>query len=327
MTRLSALALCLVSSGLAASPALADLKQAVEGQLTPGYAAFAKASADLAAVAEKDCSPEAVKPAWNAAYDAWLAVSFIHIGPAEQEGRSLAIHFWPDPKGLGVKAQRGLLTGEAAALEPAAFADQSVAARGLMGLERLLYPVEPLEGDACPLIRATANDLARMADQINAEWPDFAKALLTAGEPGNTTFLTGKEALQAMFTQLATGMESVSDQQLGRPLGTFDKPRPERAESRASARSQQNVVLMLGALRAFSADLDANAVQTLAGLDRAIELAEKLDDPDFSGVANVQGHLKVEIVQQTVRGARDTLIAEMAPALGVDLGFNSQDGD
>jgi predicted lipoprotein len=323
MGRILLLALGLV----AATPAMADLKQVVEGHLTPGYAAFAKASADLAAAADKDCTPEAVKPAWNAAYDAWLAVSFIHIGPAEQQGRSLAIHFWPDPKALGAKAQRGLLLGDPATLTPATFADQSVAARGLMGMERLLYPDQPPEADTCALIRATAADLVRMADEIEAEWPTFATALLTAGQPGNTTFLTGQEALQAMFTQLATGMEGVADLQIGRPLGTFDKPRPERSESRASARSQHNVVLMLQTQRAVAAALDADASQTLAGLDRAIELAKALDDPDFSGVGDPQGHLKLEIVQQTVRAARTTLITEMAPALGVDLGFNSQDGD
>lgn len=324
MVRYSLFALGL---GLMASPALADLKQAVEGQLTPGYAAFAKASADLAAVADKDCSPEAVRPAWNAAYDAWLAVSFFHLGPVEEDGRALAIHFWPDPKGLGAKAQRVLLAGEAAALEPAAFADQSVAARGLMGMERLLYPEAPPEGDACPLIRATATDLARMAAEVNAAWPGYAATLLTAGEPGNTAFLSPQEALQALFTQGATGLEAIGDQQLGRPLGSFDKPRPERAESRAAGRSQHNVVLMLQALRGFASALDDRSVLTLAALDRAIGLAEKLDDPAFAGVAEAQGHLRVEIVQQAVKAARDAMIAEMAPALGVDLGFNAQDGD
>ncbi|WP_236019524.1 imelysin family protein [Fuscibacter oryzae] len=324
MVRITALVL---GFGLMAAPALADLKQAVEGQLTPGYAAFAKASADLAAAADKDCSPEAVKPAWNAAYDAWLAVSFFHLGPVEDDGRALAIHFWPDPKGLGAKAQRALLSGDAAALEPAAFADQSVAARGLMGLERLLYPDTPFEGDACPLIRATASDLARMASGVNADWPAYAATLLTAGEPGNTAFLSPQEALQALFTQGATGLEAIVDQQLGRPLGSFDKPHPERAESGAAGRSQRNVALMLQALRGFAAALDDKSVLTLAGLDRAVGLAEKLDDPAFAAVGDPQGHLRVEIVQQAVKAARDTMIAEMAPALGVDLGFNSQDGD
>ncbi len=324
MIRFTALAL---GFGLTAFPALADLKQAVEGQLTPGYAAFAKASADLAAVAQMDCTPEAVRPAWNAAYDAWLSVSFYHLGPVEEDGRALAIHFWPDPKGLGAKAQRALLTGDAAALEPAAFADQSVAARGLMGLERLLYPEAPLEGDACPLIRATATDLARMAAEVNAAWPGYAATLMTAGEPGNAAFLTPQEALQALFTQGASGLEAIVDQQLGRPLGSFDKPHPERAESRVSGRSQRNVVLMLQALRGFAAALDDKSPLTMVAMDRAIGLAEKLDDPAFASVGEPQGHLRVEIVQQAVKAARDAMIAEMAPALGVDLGFNSQDGD
>ena len=44
-------------------------------------------------------------------------------------------------------------------------------------------------------------------------------------------------------------------------------------------------------------------------------------------MADPQGWLKLEILQQAVRATRDAAIAEIGPALGVELGFNSQDGD
>lgn len=171
-------------------------------------------------------------PANHAAFDAWMGVAHLHLGPGEDDGRALAIAFWPDPKGLGWKHQKALLAGDAAALEPAAFAQQSVAARGFFALERLLYPSEPLAADPCPLIRATTADLARLASEIRDGWTeDYADALLTAGAAGNTVYLSASEARAALFTQLATGLEFVSDQRLGRPLGTFDRPAPEKAEA------------------------------------------------------------------------------------------------
>ena len=315
---------------LTASPAWADVPEAVNDHILPGYAAFAAAADALTLAAQESCSPDELKAPFNAAWDAWLGIAHIHMGPVEENGRTLAIAFWPDPKSLGAKAQRALLTGDPAALEPAAFADQSIAARGFPALERLLYSDLAKGADACPLIRATAADLARLAHEVQAGWQGdagYAMALTGAGQPGNTLYLTEAEARQALFTQLASGLELVADQRLGRPLGTFDKPRPERAEARLSGRSLRQVVLSLQALRALAASLSPQAISTLAAFDRAITLAEGLDDPVLAGTSDPQARLKVEILQQAVQAARDAALAELAPSLGVDIGFNSADGD
>ncbi len=47
----------------------------------------------------------------------------------------------------------------------------------------------------------------------------------------------------------------------------------------------------------------------------------------FAGVADPQGHLKVEILQQAVTAVRDTALAELGPELDVGIGFNAADGD
>lgn len=321
------LALCLT---LAASPALADYPETVRDHILPGYAAFATVTADLATQAQASCAPETLRPAWQAAFDAWMGVAHLQLGPVEDQGRALAIAYWPDPKGLGWKQQQALLTGDPANLEPAAFADQSVAARGLFGLERLLYPEAPLPSDACPLIRATATDLARMAAEVQAGWQGqggYADAMLTAGAAGNTTFLTGPEVRQALFTQLATGLEFLSDQRLGRPMGQPSQPHPERAEARASGRSLRNVLLSLQAMRGMVDTLTPDAPKTMAAFDHTIALAEKLDDPVFAGVEDPTGRLKVEILQQSVQHLREVMVDELAAELDVGIGFNAGDGD
>jgi hypothetical protein len=310
---------------LLACPAAADTAEVVETHIRPGFAAFAAVSDALAG--RDSCDPEVLRPAFQDAYDAWMAVAHLTLGPAEEDGRGLAVLFWPDPKALGWKAQQALLSGDPASLQPEAFARQSVAARGLPALERLLYPAEPLPADPCPLIRATVEDLARTAEVLNNGWGSFGELLISAGQPGNTAYLSEAEARQALFTQLVTGLELLADRRLGRPLGSFDKPRPELAEARASGRSLRNVTLSLEALRALALALDPDSPGTAAAFDRALRLATELDDPVFAGVADPQGRLRVEILQQAVRATRETAIAEMAPALGVTLGFNSADGD
>ena len=123
-------------------PAVADVADVVRDHILPGYDRFAEATEALALRAAETCDAKALAPAYHAAFDAWMGVQHLHLGPAEDDGRNLAIAFWPDPKGLGRKAQLALLTGDPAKLEPDAFAEQSVAARGLSGLERLLWPQE-----------------------------------------------------------------------------------------------------------------------------------------------------------------------------------------
>lgn len=311
-----------------ASPALADYPEAVRDILTPGYATFEAATAALSEAADQSCDAAELAPHWHAAFDAWLAVSALRLGPVEEDGMGLAIYYWPDPKGLGAKAQRGLLAASPDQLEPETFAHQSVAARGLGGLERLLWPATPLSTDPCPLIRATARDLARMAHEIRARWDNgYAQIMLTAGEPGNTTFLTRSEVRQALFTQIIAELEFDRDQRLGRPLGTFEKPRPELAEARASGRSLRNLVLSLTALRSLAESLSPDLPRTLAAFDHTLDLAQSLDDPVFDAVADPQGRLKVEILQQAVAIVQEVARDELARELDVDLGFNAADGD
>lgn len=310
---------------LLATPAAGDTASVVETHIRPGYTAFATAADTLAAL--ETCDPAALRAAFHAAYDAWMAVAHLRLGPSETDGRALAILFWPDPKALGPKAQRALLLSDPATLTPDAMAQQSIAARGLSGLERLLYPAEAPPADPCPLIHATADDLARMAQALATDWGPYGETLLTAGQTGNPTFLTSDEGTQTLFTQLATGLEYLADRRLGRPLGTFDKPRPDLAEARASGRSLRNLILSLQALRDLALHLSPESPKTLAAFDHAITLAVALDDPTFANTTTPESHLKLEILQQAIRATRDISLAEIGPSLGVTLGFNSQDGD
>lgn len=307
--------------------ASADVAETLKDHILPGYAQFAATTTALADAADATCDPATLRPAFQAGYDAWMAVQHLRLGPVEVDGRGLAISFWPDPKGQGAKAQRQLLAGDPAQLAPDMFAQQSVAARGLTGLERLLYPEEALPG-TCPLIRATARDLARMAAEVNAGWTGgYAQTMLTAGEPGNTTYLTRPEPRQALFTQIVTGLEFTLDQRLARPLGTFTKPRPERAEARASGRSLRNVTLSLAALRAMAASLTPDAPLTMAAFDRALAQAAALNDPVFAGVTDPQQRLKLEILRQSLQSLRAVVTTELARELDVGIGFNAADGD
>jgi uncharacterized protein len=315
---------------LLATPAVADVPDAVNGHILPGYATFTAATAALSDMATGTCDAGLLRPAWQAAADAWLGVAHIRLGPVEDDGRAHAIAFWPDPKGLGAKQQAAMIAAaDPMGLDPVAFTDASVAVRGLTALERLLYAEVPLPGDyPCTLMATTAADLAQIARDIEAGWQGgYADALLTAGAAGNTRFLSADEAKQALFTQLITGIAFIKDARIARPLGTFDTPRPDRAEARLSGRAQANLVASLTALRAYALTLVPDASRTAAAFDRALAAAQALPDPTLAGITDPQVWLKLDILRGEVQALQTTATDEIGSALGVGVGFNAADGD
>ena len=209
--------------------------------------------------------------------------------------------------------------------DPAAFTEVSVAAQGLFSLERMLYDA-PGDGEyACALTRAIALELARNAAELAEAWVDYAPALT---QPGNERFRNAEEAQRAVYTALSSGLEFLKDQRLGRPLGTFDRPRPTRAEARRSGRSLRNVTLTLEALRdlarAFS---DGPIPETEAAFEKALKRANALGDPILAGVAEPAGRIRVEALQQEVGDIQVAVTEEIGAPLGISAGFNSLDGD
>lgn len=315
---------------LAATSAAADTERVLEDHILPAVTGFASATEALQTAARTDCTPEALRPAFHDAFDAWMGVSHLTFGPLEKDGRMLAIAFWPDSRGAGPRALARLIADEDAAVDdPAEFAEVSVAARGLFALEQVLYGA-PYAADSysCRLAVAIAADLDRMADDVAAEWPDHAALMRNPGGEGNAAYLAQREVDQTLYTALMTGLEFIKDKRLGEPLGTFDRPRPRRAEARRSGRSLRNVVLSLQALESLAhAMADQPIPASERAFDAAYTTAERLDDPVFAGVDDPTGRLRVEILQQKVSYARDAVQADIGVAMGLSQGFNSADGD
>ncbi|MDH2325673.1 imelysin family protein [Cereibacter sp. SYSU M97828] len=314
----------LLALALMAAPALADTAAAVNTRIGPGYQRFAATTATLADAAGDTCARDVLIPLFNDAFDAWIAVAHIRIGPVEDAGRGLAIAFWPDTRGTGKRVLDELTQGTAP-LD--GFERQSVAARGLFALERLLYDPAYSSARGCDVIVAASEDLARMAAAILEEWYPFAGLMLSAGTAENHRFLTREEATQAIYTQIVTGLAFNADMRLGRPMGSFDHPRPERAEARLSQRSLRNLRLSLAAIEADALSLKPDIPRTFKAMEKARRFADRMDDADFAGVADPAGRLKLEILRQQLLAVSDAVEDEIGGALGVGTGFNAADGD
>jgi hypothetical protein len=318
-----------------AAPARADVETAVSAHILPGFSRFAEAAQALDATARADCRPAAVIPAYQAAFDAWMAVADLRLGPSETGALSVA--FWPDDRGFTPRVLSGLIAGEdAIGRDPAAYAEVSIAARGFFALEMLIMDAEYSGYDpgdyTCFLVQTVAADLARQARALATGWDAFAPTLLTPGAADNATYLTGDEALAAIYTQLLAGLDWTMDNRLGRPMGTFERPRPRMAEGWRSGRSLRNVLLAAEAAQALAHALAQGLVpgglpRTDAAFARVQAVAERISDPAFQDIESPQARLQVEILQQAVKAMKDAIEVEIGDGLGVVVGFNAQDGD
>ncbi len=332
------LALCLLPSllpsllpGLALAES-ATVARVLDGAILPGFAQLQRSTQALSDAAQADCraTSPALQSAYNAAFDAWIAVETYRAGPLEAKGQGLAMAFWPDLKGATPKALTALLA--APIPQGAAFAENSIAARGLFALEAMIY--DPafnhygLDDPGCRLTQTIAADLAQTALAVTAQWQDeFAPLMRTAGGQGNTRFLSPDEAIQQLFTAALTELEYISEVRLGRPLGD-DRPRPNRAEARLSGRSLRNVELSVAAVTRLSKALagveQSEMIDRLAYVDFA---AAKIKDPAFADVVTPSGRFRLRELQNALRGAREAVLADLGVRLGIGAGFNALDGD
>ena len=324
--RKTLLALTFLVTPLAAQ---AGLDAVAGAHVQPRYDALARETAALAETAATDCRDEATRAAYHDAFDAWMAVSHIQFGPIEELNLGLTIAYWPDPKNRTGKALARLIADQdPIADDPEGYTEVSIAAQGFFALERMLYdPAIPATDYTCTLTATMAATLAANTATLAGAWGDYA-GFLTRPGADNPIFPTQQDAERKVYTALLSGLEFDRDQRLGRPLGTYDRPRPNRAEARLSERSLRNIALSLAALQDLAETLSDQPIpETLLVFDRAKSRAAEITDPALAGVADPMQRFRIEALQQDVRDIEAKLAIEIGEVLGVSAGFNSLDGD
>jgi predicted lipoprotein len=325
-----------VAQAAQAGPQAQAVERVVTGHAIPAVTLFSEQTKALDLAAQNDCTSTALIPAYHAAFDAWMGLQHLNIGPIEADARSLTIAFWPDKKGMIPKTLKAQIEAQdPAVFDAGEFAHVSIASRGLFALEFMLFDDEFTAYDqddySCHLVQAIAHDLSQTAAYIASEWTredGYGAALLNAGTTDSARYQSESEALQTLYTMLITGLENTAVQRIGRPLGSFEKPRPKRAEAYRSGRALRNIILSVQAARDLAVTMAPDTpTDTLQILDEVLAKAQALDDPTLASVADPFGRLKVEIVAQRIEASLGAIANDIGAPLGVSAGFNASDGD
>lgn len=330
------LALVCPLSATAADPSQ-TVRTALSDHILPRFAWLATTTETLQTTAQTQCAATSaeLQSAFHTAFDAWIGVSHLRFGPSEVDDRAFALAFWPDTKGFTPKTLTNLIQSEDSAVQnPEEFAHVSIAGRGFYALEFLLYDADfrqlGSEAYLCDLVRAMTTNIHDNASAILTDWQEtYSDTLLNPSESG--IYRNADEAAQELFKAFNTGLQFTSDTRLGRPLGTFDRPLPARAESRRSERSRRHIEVSLTALQelvAILAEGNETLTQSLAaGFETSQTRLSKIKDADFASITSVQDRFHLELVQQSIDRIRVISATELGPKLGVAAGFNALDGD
>lgn len=350
----SPLTLALLSLTLAAcSPA--DPQQSVSSALTngvllPAYSTWTEANRQLASSGQAFCADQQnlsdARQAFLTAQSAWASLQPLLIGPLAEGNRAWQVQFWPDKKNLVARQVEALLK-KSPELTPADLDKSSVVVQGLTAYEYLVYDAAIDLGNAeqkaryCPLLVAIGQHQQALATDVLDRWQakDGMAAQLQAFP--NERYAEPAEAVAELLRTQVNALDGLK-KKLGTPLGRQSKgqPQPYQAEAWRSKASLANLAAGLASAERIWRGAEQDGVQALLSSDQAA-LQQRIDTaysdtrqrlaalqrPLGELLADPAGRSELNALYDSLNALHRLHETELAKALGIQMGFNSHDGD
>ncbi|MDQ6211884.1 imelysin family protein [Achromobacter insolitus] len=288
-----------------------------------------------------------VKQAFENLALAWSGVEFLRFGPLVQANRYERLAFWPDTRGVMPKQVQSLIAAkDDALLQPGALSGRSVAVQGLPALEYVLYGDPALlrrngEQDfayACGYAKAVAANITQISRDVAQAWSaegDFGRQFAQPNA-GNDLYRDQQEVAAEAMKSLSTGLQFARDVKILPVLG--DTPEAARPKRAAFWRSQLSTRLLAANLDGLQAFYQAGAYALPAGeawmavsvrgeLESAARTLQTVPVPLEQALAQEEGRRLLTLAALTLKNAKAIVDQDLAPALGVTIGFNALDGD
>lgn len=318
--------------------------------ILPTYSRWVDADRALAASALAYCQGkedlDKARSDYLAAQKAWAELQPLLVGPLAEGNRAWQVQFWPDKKNL-VARQVEQLLGSGTPITPATLDKSSVVVQGLTAYEYILFDARIDLANAetkaryCPLLEAIGAHQQALAENILAQWKNEGGMLSQLSRFPNERYADAHEAIAELLRVQVTALDSLK-KKLGTPLGRQSKgiPQPFQAEGWRSDTSLASLDSSLTGAQALWNGTDNKGLRALLPAEQK-ELAGKID----AAYTDVHGKLKAidkplgELLKddagiKQLNDLYDSLNvvhrlheSDLAKALGVQLGFNANDGD
>lgn len=339
-----------------AAPAAADELGArlAQGYIGPAMQQYHDSAARMRvalgnACADADADAEGgddVAAAFEGLVASWAGIEFLRFGPLVDSNRFERIYFWPDPRGITTRQVQGLLAKPPSEIPDAdVLSTHSVALQGLPALEYVLYRDGGLlsggqvadRPSACAYAMAVAENLKRIGSELAAQWgQDGEQARLFAHpDADNPLYRTPQEVAAEVVKALSTGLQFQTDVKLAPALG--QEAKSANVRKAPFWRSELTTTSVKAAVQGMLAFYRSGGYQyegadwidqNIQGeLQRAVDHLAQMKAGPEQLFGTEDGHQELVLVKLLLKNAKDLVDQDMAPALGVRIGFNALDGD
>ncbi|WP_296256608.1 MULTISPECIES: imelysin family protein [unclassified Pseudomonas] len=346
-TSLAALALgaCAPSDPQAVTSA-AIAKQVI----LPTYSGWVDADRQLAVSALAFCEGKSdlntARADFLHAQKAWAQLQPLLIGPLAEGNRAWQVQFWPDKKNLVGRQVEQLVTAQPQ-IDAEALAKSSVVVQGLSAYEYILFDagidMASAEQKAryCPLLTAIGNRQKALAEEMLNRWNSTDGMLAQLSKFPNQRYADSHEAIAELLRAQVTALDTLK-KKLGTPLGRQSKgvPQPFQAETWRSNASLSSLQASLESAETVWSGVDNKGLRGLLPTEYK-PLAERIDaayaesrkqlaalkPPLADLLATEQGREQLNAFYDSLNVVHRLQEGELARALGIQLGFNANDGD
>lgn len=347
LTSLAALAL----GACAPSDPQAVTSAAIASQvILPTYSRWVDADRQLAVSALAFCEGKSdlhtARADFLHAQRAWAELQPLLIGPLAEGNRAWQIQFWPDKKNLVGRQVEQLITANPA-ISADALAKSSVVVQGLSAYEYILFDADidmaspEQKARYCPLLTAIGERQKTLAEEILDRWNSNDGMLAQLSKFPNPRYADAHEAIAELLRVQVTALDTLK-KKLGTPLGRQSKgvPQPFQAEAWRSKASLSSLQASLESAETLWSGVDNKGLRGLLPTDQK-PLANKIDaayaesrrqlaalkPPLIELLATEQGRQQLNAFYDSLNMVHRLHEGELAKALGIQLGFNANDGD
>lgn len=310
------------------------LTEVANNQILTAYQNVVKQSSALGSLATQSCQTgsavsgeqlTALRAQWLELAKAWAQAEVVGFGPAMNSMSNLYINYYPDERGL---VHQGVI--DLIAANPTLTADQlaseSAIVQGIPGLEEVLYANDSLTKEQCQYVVSASEALTARLSNVQKAWQESPEQLLGIGGDQNKT------GLNRWINSVLALVETTKSTSLDQPLGITGNKKghlPAAAAGQSRAIITAKVAALNKALTdpALVAILSDNGNDTLADemstlLAEASTLLAQLPEDLAQATPDQQKALYEKLTELT-----QVIKRQLMPTLGIQVGFNSTDGD
>jgi predicted lipoprotein len=346
-TSLAALAL---SACAPADPQAVTSASIARQVILPTYSRWVDADRQLATSALAFCEGKTdlaqARADFLHAQKTWAELQPLLIGPLAEGNRSWQVQFWPDKKNLVGRQVEQLVTAQPQ-ITADALAKSSVVVQGLSAYEYVLFDAAIDMANAeqkaryCPLLSAIGERQKALAEEILSSWNSNDGMLAQLSKFPNQRYADSHEAIAELLRVQVTALDTLK-KKLGTPLGRQSKgqPQPFQADAWRSNASLSSLEASLASAQTVWVGVDNKGLRGLLPAEQK-PLAEKVDaayaasrkllaelkPPLADLLASEEGRQQLNAVYDSLNVVHRLHEGELAKALGIQLGFNANDGD